>query len=445
MSQARVKIVALSAVYFGAFAWVYIAYLPATFGELGFGYNENWPLYDIVTVAFLALLPAFWIPTRFERVSALLIYIQYFLIYIPAIWMTRHSVLPILGTADQALLSITLLGCMAILLWMHHRVPLLTLTPLRLREAVFWNSIFALSAFLLLTLAVELGGNFRLVTLDKIYSLRDSASDLLESSGNVVARYAFLWLNAFLLPFIWARGFARSNWLLLLGVFASYVFLYGIWGSKASLFSPVILIGASLWASRPAQQKPRLMIEAFVFALTVPLFLPFNEGIGYLIKIAWLSIVDMRTFAIPGSLLIQYFDFFRSHPLTYGSHIAGLNWFIHYPYDYDVPRTIGYYFNGDLVTANASYWAQDGLASFGPIGMLLVTFFVSVVLWLLDSATKGLQTKFVLTATTGIVLIFANGSIFTTLISGGLMPFMAACILMPRPRPRPRLSDMSPP
>jgi hypothetical protein len=432
VSGSRIATVLLSVMYFGAFAWAYVSFVADIFGGLGFGFAANWQTYDFLIVAFIALLPSFWIPTRFERPSAVFIYIQYFLIYIPAIWMTRHSILPVLEPADRAILCGALAVSMAVLLWAHHRLPLISLTTKRLTNRDFWSIIFGVTGLLLGVLAIELGRNFHLVGLADIYSLRSDASDLLDSSGDVVAKYAFTWLNAFLLPLIFARALARSNHGLALGVTACFVFLYGIWGSKASLFSPLILAATNIWASRGASRTARLMIVGLIFALIGPFLLPSGSGIVGLIKLAWISVVDMRTFSIPGLALTQYYDFFANHPLTLGSHITGVNLVVRYPYDYDIPRIVGFYYNGVEITANANFWAQDGLAGFGPIGVVAVSFFVAGILWLLDSATRGLDRRFVLTGTVGILLLFANVSIFTTLVTGGLALFILACIAMPR-------------
>jgi hypothetical protein len=140
----------------------------------------------------------------------------------------------------------------------------------------------------------------------------------------------------------------------------------------------------------------------------------------------------MRTFSSPGIAIAQYYEFFSTHPLTLGSHITGLSWLVDYPYDYDIPQTLGYYYYGTLVTANANFWAQDGLASFGVIGLGLVSVIAAFVFWILDSVTRGLSMKFVIPALVGILVSFANVSLFTTLVTGGLGFFILICVFMPR-------------
>jgi hypothetical protein len=432
VSVARLKIVALSAAYFGAFAWIYIAYVSDRYEYFGFGYDADWPLYDIIYVSLLCLTPSLWIPGAFERPSSVFIYFQYFLIYIPAVWMTRHSALPVLNPPDQVLLSLALAASMAIILWVYHRVPLVRINSIRVDGRLLWSGVYVIAAVLLVALVGQLGGNFHLVGLADIYAVRQDATDLIEASGNIFVNYAFTWLNALVLPMIFARAVSRSRYLELFGVTACYIFLFGIWGAKTSLFSPLILIVASIWASRGASRMPQLMVAAFIIVLLVPAMLPFEDGLGGLIKFWWIGIVDMRTFAIPGLSISQYFDFFSNHPLTLGSHVTGLNWFIQYPYDLDIPRTIGYYFYGHELTANASFWAQDGLASLGVVGIVIVTFFAAFIMWLLDSAAQGLESRFVITSLIGTIVSFTNTSLFTTLLTSGLGLFIIACVLMPR-------------
>ena len=432
VSRARLGVVAVSTAYFIAFSYMYIVYVSDRYEYFGFGFRSDWPAYDTLIVSLLCVVPACWIPTEFDRPSSIFIYFQYFLIYVPAVWMTRHSVLPILAVADQTLLSLTLALSMLILLWAHSRLPLVQLNSIRLPGCLVWSGIYLFAGLLLVALILQLGGNFHVVGLADIYAVRQDATDLIEASGNSFVGYAFTWLNGLILPVIFARAMSRSRYFELLAVTGCYFFLFGIWGAKTSLFTPLILIVTSVWASQGPSRMPVLVVLAFVAAIIVPAFLPFEDGIGGLIKTWWIGIVDMRTFGIPGLSISQYFDFFSTHPWTLGSHVTGVNWIVDYPYDLDVPRTLGYYHYGHEITANASFWAQDGLASFGTAGIVLVTFIAAFVLWLLDSAAAGLSIRFLATSLVGTVVTFTNTSLFTTLVSGGLGLFIIVSMLVPR-------------
>lgn len=432
ISRARIRVILFAAVYFAAFAWIYVLYITEDFWNLGFGYAENWSNAEALLISLLVITPSLWLPVTFERPSAVFIFIQYLLIYVPGIWMTRNSIMPALSAADQTTLYIALPISMGILLLAHHKLPLLTITESRMRARPIWAFIYAVCGALLLVLIAGLGGNFRIVGLNEIYSLRDSAGEMMAASGNSFLRYAFPWVNGLLLPMIYSRAANRRNYLMILIVFVCYIFLFGIWGSKTSLTNPLLLVAASAWVSRGTAKMPLLMIAGLAGAVIVPAFLPFESGIGNLIKLAWISVVDMRTFCVPGHAIVQFHDFFSTHPWTFGSQVTGLNWFLDYQYDYDIPQTVGYYYYGTLVTANANFWAQDGLASFGVIGLGMTSIIAAAVFWILDSVTRGMNMKFIIPALVGILVSFANVSLFTTMVTGGLGFFILACIFLPR-------------
>ena len=300
ISRARIRILVFAALYLAAFGWTYVVYVNDNFSDLGFGYPVDWSDADLLVVTCLALLPSMWLPKTFDRPSAVFIYIQYLLIYVPAVWMTRYSILPLLNPGDRTLLCGALLGSFGILLWSHHRLPLINFPQFRVNGQLMWMVIYAIAGILLLILIVGLGGNFRLVGLSEIYSLRDSATDLIKESGSGLLRYAFPWLNGLMLPMIYSRAMQKSNYVVILPIVVCYGFLFGIWGSKTSLTDPIILLAASRWASSGSARMPLLMIAGLTFALMLPALLPFEDGIGHRSKSGWIAVVNMRTYSSPG-------------------------------------------------------------------------------------------------------------------------------------------------
>lgn len=76
-------------------------------------------------------------------------------------------------------------------------------------------------------------------------------------------------------------------------------------------------------------------------------------------------------------------------------------------------------------------WAQDGIASFGLIGIPIVSAIAVLVFWLLDSIAKTHDHRLATIALGNIALIFANGSIFTTIVSGCLFLLVIALYFYP--------------
>jgi hypothetical protein len=145
----------------------------------------------------------------------------------------------------------------------------------------------------------------------------------------------------------------------------------------------------------------------------------------------FIAVVNFRTFAVPQLLIVQYFDFFRDHPLTFFSHVRGVSLLLRYPYGTDLGTTIGEFFYGGLMGANAGMWAGDGLAGFGLGGILLISGVCAAAFWIIDAVAGEFDPRFVIVALGFIAMTFANASLFTTILSGGLGMLVATLALMP--------------
>ncbi|MGH8284259.1 MAG: hypothetical protein ACRETT_00655 [Steroidobacteraceae bacterium] len=430
ITRERLVFLLLTCVYAAVFAWTYARFTFDQYGYLGFGYRGADPSH-LLRYFVLALIPAALMPVTIRRPSQIFLYIQFFLVYIPALWMVSHSALPVLPPGQQAQLLLALLAGMLILLWALRSWKLLSIPRIEIPERLTWTIVYAGAAGCLALLFVLFQGQFQLINLREIYVVRYAASETLEAADSHAGAYAFSWLVSLFLPLLFVRGLARASLLVLAGVIAAYVFLFGIWGSKTALVAPLLLIGGHWFASQPPARMPLVFVVALVVVLLVPFALPFEDGLGNLVRTFWIGIVHMRTFAVPGLAFVQYVGFFGDHPITFGSHITGLNLLLPYPYDYDIPRTIGYHYYGDLMTANANFWTQDGIAGFGLVGIVGMSLVAAAVLCVLDSVTRHLSPKVVLTALVGVLVTFANVSLFTSLLTGGLGLFMLLCLLLP--------------
>jgi hypothetical protein len=119
-------------------------------------------------------------------------------------------------------------------------------------------------------------------------------------------------------------------------------------------------------------------------------------------------------------------------PWTYFSHVRGIGWAVPYPYQLDLPRTVGWHYYGELVGSNANFWAGDGLAGFGLPGLVLMSLACGMLFWLFDSLSSHLEPGFVTVAAAFIAISFGNISLPTLLLSGGLGLLMLCLYLMPR-------------
>jgi hypothetical protein len=283
---------------------------------------------------------------------------------------------------------------------------------------------------MVLYLAMTLGGIFHLVSFSDVYDLRNTMADALKATGSSFGFYAQSLLSALMLPFLFATGIShRAKWVIVPVAFG-YVFLFGLGGAKAAALALVYLPLLSLILSRPLNRIALTIVcglsAILLFGYATRFVLPPR------IHLYYVALVHFRFLTVPPLTIPQYFAFFQGHPVTHLSHVSGLNKLVHYPYDLDVPYTIGTYFYSVPVGANSGFWAGDGLAGFGLWGIPLLSIVCGAVFWLLDSVSADLDPRFVGLALAFCTVFFGNASLFTTLITGGLAALILLLLIAPR-------------
>jgi len=306
------------------------------------------------------------------------------------------------------------------------------LRPLRLPRVQISSRLFFM-IFTVVTIGLTLWviavfrGNLRIVSFSDVYDLRYAAADL--ARGSLVG-YALMWLSGVIGPLLLALGAARGRAFILVAGMLVQILVYSAMGSKSVVVSIVV-------------------IPLFYLILR-------DKGAGFGVKFSWgmsvllfglyllslvprssllttvLLLVFLRIFGNSGLMTGQYYYFFQQNPLTYYSHIKGVSWFIHYPYQDAVGLEIGNFYAGAVdYSANAHFWATDGLAALGLPGVLLASFLCALVFWLLDSAASEHDLRFTAPLVSFATLNVTNISIFTSLLSGGLGLLILMLYLMP--------------
>jgi len=234
-------------------------------------------------------------------------------------------------------------------------------------------------------------------------------------------------------PFLMACGLYYRRRLVFLGGALGQLLVYSVGGTKSSILSIVFVLGFYIlfkvgrlpFALKFISGALVLLGGACVaYALT-------GYDPGPLLTVA-LFVVLQRTLSLGGLGTAQYYDFFQKNPLTYFSHIKGVNLFVHYPYSYPIGQEIGQaYWGGSDVDATAHFWAADGIGGLGLPGIILVSILCALVFWTLDSASRRHDPRFAALVTSFAALNLANISMFTTLLSGGLGLLIVWLYLMP--------------
>lgn len=422
---------AASALYVFVYLSSYFAFVVPQYDGWGLGWNEQLSSSTIAFVAFIAALPACFLPVRFERPSDFLLLVQYYLVYIPAVIVAFNSSRPRVDEPQATALVLTLLTGILVIIAGRRFLPVVAISGPKLPRAAFlacFVAAFALTAGYVL---VILGTNFRLVSLEEIYALRKSGAELLVETGSSFGGYALAWTSSFFLPMLFAIGMQKRRYVPVVTSVVGFVILYGIWGSKAALLAPFVLALVYLLLRCPASRIVWLFPLGLSLLLVVPSVLIGTSEVETYLREWYVSVVHQRTFSSSALLITQYFDFFIENPRTFGSHVTGISAIVDYPYAIDIPRLIGMHFYGAPMTANANFWAMDGIAGFGLPGIVGTSMLCALVFWLLDTSARRLSIRFSTLCLGYAAMNFADLSIFTMTVTGGLGLFVLAFFILP--------------
>lgn len=404
--------------------WLYANWLAPTFSYMGMTYREP-GLLHLALAWLLALLPACWLPIRLSRPSQVPLWVIYLLVYIPSLFS------PLFMARETGHDLLTLMGCLfagMTILSLINFLPPVRISQNLISPSFFWTAIALLTVGLDLWVLAIFHSRMHLVGFADVYELRSSTDELASGTG---VGYAVMLLSSIINPLYMAYGLvSRRKSLLVIG-FLNQLFLYTTGGSKAVILSVFMLVGLYFIIGRLGRYFALRLVAAVTSVLVVLCLIAIQKNVSTITQMA-ISILFMRTFANGGYMTGLYASFFQTHPLTYLSSVHGIDKLIHYPYARTIALEMGWYEMGipDL-DLNAHFWATDGIAAFGPAGIILASLLCALVFWILDSASARHNTILVALTVAFVTVNLANASLFTTLISGGLALLIVLLLFMP--------------
>jgi hypothetical protein len=415
--------------YVACFHWMYIHYLDATWAYFGFNYFA--PSMKYVVLAWvLSLLPSLWMPINLSRPSQLAYWVLYITVIVPSMFVPLFA--GINPATEIVVLMIVFFVSFAIT-GASYLLPLLPLPSLRISRKAFWLFFGIVAGALVIWVVGVLHSHLHIVSFADIYDQRNSVKDV--SEGTAVS-YALMGLTGAFNPFLMGFGlYYRRYWLLLTGI-VGQLLVYSALGTKGSILSIIFIPG--VYAVFKVGRSPFGLKVPFGFLAVLAGLCLSLVAVGYdpnPIHFLVLFVILMRTLPMGGLVTAWYYNFFQQNPVTYYSHVTGVNWFVHYPYANFIGLEIGsFYQSGSDLDATAHFWATDGLEAMGLSGVLLISVFCTLVFWALDSAARRHDPRLSALIATYAAYNFANISIFTTLFSGGLVFLVLFLYLLPPER-----------
>ena len=415
---------AVSALYILALDFAYRAYLPKFWGSWGF---LHFPKSDTeyVLMVLVALVPAAWLRSANERPSTLFQLILYLLVYVPTIIVSYNAV-PSLNDRLFSLWASLFAGTALI-------AAITSFLPLylgRIRLPPNHRSVLiALAVAAMLSLVIYANGsNIDIFAFRDIYKHRFAVA---KQESFAPAVYSYWWLSGAILPLglVWATH--TRNFLLFFVCFVLQIIMFGVSASKAAGLTAFATPLLYIYACYFRKSFGIVMISIFaIFVMSAGLFAT-NQGIAGII----ISTLLARTIGIPGITAIQYDEFFSTYGYTYWSHVNVVRLFVDYPYSRDIPYEVGmHFYQNDLLSWNANFWASDGIAAFGLPGIIIISILAGITFRVLDQSCKHIDPRVSAAWSLTPAMALANVGLFTCLLTDGFGIMILIAFMLPATR-----------
>jgi len=427
--------IAVASAYAGALVLIYGSWVAPNAAYLGFTYLEP----DGATLAevlLLAVIPSAFLPRALRAPSDFFVWMIYFFIYVPCAIVP--ALLGYLAPSDVIHLTIALfLAFLAIAKFPRFKLPAPSARPLN--KQFFWFVFIAVYVALTGFVLFAFRGQMFFAGLDEIYDKRASGVDIF-SQGVIgtIAGYANGFLFGAFNPFLLALGVAKRRPMIFVVGALGNVLLYTTIASKATLMCVVITPLFYLLTLEGKRGQNLIRIGYIVLAVAIvpyalyqiPLF---SDDSGFFSQVI-MQVVYERTIMTPGAVLGQYADFFTTHPHTYFTHVGLLSKLI--PYNYPYNERLGYVIadyvfkhqTGGDIEYNANLFATDGIAALGNVGVVIIGIVLGFMLRVIDTFIRPALVPLFCAAGVTSIMVLANGSLFGTLLSGGLGGLVLICI-----------------
>ncbi|MCD9616540.1 hypothetical protein [Chryseobacterium gleum] len=385
----------------------YVTFLNPVFSYAGFNINEPRMVnYTFMVYTILVCLAPLYFFRGINTISAFICIFIYYLLYIP-IEITYF----IDFDGDDlyvAYLQFLFFAGMCLLFYADRvQFKRKIIIPSKID---FFKVIFILSILSTIYMIIKYGGNLKLVSFEDVYEQRFATSQL---GSDVFTAYISSWLAYMMVPMCLTYGlFAKKKIYFLVGIIASIVIYMAVASKTALVFPGVIYFLYKILKNKDLKSSFSYVGIVLIVLMFVSLLFDFN---------IYTSILWMRTLGNSGSLTMHYHYFFENHPYTYYTHINFVNsLFQSYPYgNKSLGVAVGSEYWGEDMNANANFWATDGLAAIGDLGILLSSFLLFIVFVFFNRIGKGYNLFFLVLMLIPYIMFILNTSLFSALLTGG--------------------------
>lgn len=279
--------------------------------------------------------------------------------------------------------------------------------------------ISALSVFVVLYLAWKFT-HFRIsFNLYKVYELREQAQTYKISTS---ISY-LLGISCAVVPAIIGYLIIKKNILAVLFLFIIQLLNFSINGLKSTFFMMLVTIFACIFY----QVKYKKYVQWGFIGFVMCCIIEYVVNRTYYI----IDFLLRRVFFVSSQLSYFYYDFFQTHTPDYfkTSFLRHFGFQSEYT---NIPYLIGEVYYHKDVSANCGLIA-DAVMNLGAItGLFVYPIALAFLFKILDISVRGLEDRLYLVAFVYITYVLLNATLFTALLSHGIIMLIILLFLFPR-------------
>ena len=361
--------------------------------------------------AILSIIPILFYK-RIQNLSSFFCIFLYVLVYIPFI----HALFTMWNISFFTMYGYGILLCAIFVLLLNIGNRKTFFKNIIIEPLIPFKWIQAITIILTIVLVAMSAGSMHFVNIftqsDLMYQLRAENS---ESAGGGLLAYIKGWLFGGFYPFLLVNYLSERKWIKTALVIGAYFLLFMIDMQKLTFFMPFALI-VLYFVIRKERNAIYSKLHAFLMYFLSVLSLIIVLLKDEVLQLALGFIVILRTSAVAGWLSQYYLRFFcvNDNPFTYYSHINIVNAITNkYPFNEPLGIAVAY----GSQHANAT----DGMAAGGIFGVLFIGLLFYVIMHLINSVSYRYKLSDLLIIFLPTLSYILNTSIFTTLLSNGLL------------------------
>ncbi|MAR29847.1 MAG: hypothetical protein CMG24_02810 [Candidatus Marinimicrobia bacterium] len=238
-------------------------------------------------------------------------------------------------------------------------------------------------------------------------------------SGNLprIFNYASPLVSKVFLPAAVFLCITYRQKLAILILIISSTLIFGYTQHKGTFFYPLfVIVLYNIIKSEKAIEQ--LKTSYLLLLITCMLFFYFENTISQFIA----SVFFRRALFVPAELNFQYFEYFSISKNVFWANNFFTFGLVDYPYDLPTANIMGEYVSNKATNYANTGWIGSGFMHFHFIGLLIYTIIISIIMSILDTISKQLDTRLIIALTViPILTMFVSSDLPTTLITHGLL------------------------